>query len=70
MEAIKFVVLSLKARVACALFGVVASIALLSALFVVFAAASGELDPVVAAMAPAASSNAVASRAPLKPSPG
>ena len=70
MEAIKFVALSLKARVACAVFGVVASVSLLSALFVVFASASAGLDPVVAATAPAASSNAVASRSPLKQVPG
>ena len=57
---------SLKARLAGAVFGLVCSLASLSAVFAVFAEASGELDPLVAKVKAAPSASAVASKMPTK----
>ncbi len=53
MESLKFSLRSLKSRLAGAVFGVVSSLALFAAVVVLFASASGELDPVVARLKPA-----------------
>ncbi|WP_395699915.1 hypothetical protein [Aquabacterium sp.] len=68
METLKFSLLSLKARLAGAVFGVVSSLAVFAAVVVLFASASGETDPVLAKLKPApAASEALgklASRSP------
>ena len=57
---------SMRARVAVAVFGLVCSMASMSAVFVMFATASGELDPVQARMKAAPSASEVASKVPAK----
>ena len=66
MQSSKFKSRSLRARVAGAVFGLVCSVASLSAVFVVFASASGELDPVLAKVKAAPSASEVASKVPGK----
>jgi len=66
MQSSKFKPGSLRARAAGAVFGLVCSVASLSAVFVVFASASGELDPALAKMKAAPSASEVASKVPAK----
>ena len=70
MQSFKFKLISLKARVAGAVFGLICSLASLSAVIAVFASASGELDPVLARIRAAPSASEVASKVPAKPVPG
>jgi hypothetical protein len=56
-----------KARVAGAAFGLVCSVASLSAVFAVFASASGELDPLLVKVKAAPSASEVAGKVPAKP---
>jgi hypothetical protein len=65
MSSFSFKLLSLRARLKGAVFGVVASVASLSAVVVMFASASGELEPVLARLKPEPSASAaVAIKAP------
>lgn len=58
---------SMKARMAGAAFGAVAALSMFAAVVITFAAASGELDPVVAMLQPGSrSAEAVVSLAKLK----
>jgi hypothetical protein len=57
---------SMRARVVVAVFGLVCSLASMSAVFVVFASASDELHPAQAKMKAAASASEVASKVPVK----
>ena len=57
---------SWRARVVGAVFGLMCSVASLSAVFAVFAEASGELDPLLAKVKAAPSASEVASKAPAK----
>ena len=58
--------LSLQRRLAGAAIALVCSLSILSSVFVAFAAASGELDPLLASLKPAAAASAVAGKAPAK----
>jgi uncharacterized membrane protein YjjP (DUF1212 family) len=69
MQAFKFNLLSLRARLACAVFALVASLAWMAATVAVFASASGELDPLLAKLQTAPAGSAVAAKASAKPSP-
>jgi hypothetical protein len=66
MQSFKFELLSLRARLAGAVFAVVCSLAVIAAVFVVFASASGELDPLLARIKAAPPASAVVSAAPVK----
>jgi hypothetical protein len=57
---------SARARVVVAVFGLVCSVATMSAVFLVFASASSELDPVQAKTKAAPSASEVASKVPVK----
>jgi hypothetical protein len=67
MQSSKFVLSSLRARLAGAVFGLVCSLSVLAAVFGVFASASGELDPAWAKLKAAPSASEVASKVPAKP---
>lgn len=56
-----------KARAVGAVFGLVCSFSSLAAVFLMFASASGELDPALAKLKAAASASEVASKAPARP---
>jgi hypothetical protein len=66
MQPFKFELISFRARLAGAVFAVVCSVASFAAVFVVFASASGELDPVLARIKAAPPASAVVSAAPVK----
>lgn len=66
MHPFKFRLSSVKARVASAAFGLVSSVASLSAVFLMFASASGELDLALASLTAARSASAVAGKAPAR----
>jgi hypothetical protein len=66
MQSLKFELVSLRARLAVAVFALVCSVACLAAVFAVFASASGELDPLLAKMKAAPPASAVVSAAPVK----
>jgi hypothetical protein len=66
MQSSEFRLSSLKARLASAVFGLVCSVASLSAVFAMYASASGELDPVLAKFKAAPSASEVASKLPVK----
>jgi len=70
MQSSKFESLSLRAKLAGAVFGLVASLSSLAAVLLVFASASGEPDLLQAKRKPAPVASAVASKAPAKPLPG
>jgi hypothetical protein len=70
MHSLKFELRPPKARLAAAVFALVCSLACLSAVLVVFASSSGELDPLLAKVKPAPAASAVADKAPVKPAPG
>jgi hypothetical protein len=70
MQSFKFKLLSWRARAVGAVFGLVCSLASLAAVLMVFASASGELDPLLAKMKAAPSASEVASKVPAKPVPG
>jgi len=71
MQSVKFEPLSSRAKVAGAVFALVLSLASLSFVVVLFASASGELDPLVAKLNSEASSHTVAAKQrPAKPAPG
>jgi len=72
MQSFKFALISLRPRLAAAVFALVASVSSLAAFFAVFASASGELDPLLAKTraAPAASSVALKAPAPARRVPG
>ena len=57
---------SFRSRAFGVMFGVVSSLSVLSAVVVVFASASGELDPVVARLKAAPAASGVASKEPVK----
>ena len=67
MQSFRFERLSLRERLASAVFALVASLASLAAVLAVFASASGELDPLLAKSKAAPVASAVASKAPVKP---
>ncbi len=67
MQLLKFRLVSLKARLAGAVVGLVCSFASLAAVFATFASASGELDPALARFKAAPSASEVASKVPVKP---
>ena len=68
MQSFKFALISWRARLAGAVFALVASLSSLAAVFAIFASASGELDPLLAKIraAPAASAVAVEAPAPAR----
>ena len=66
MQSFKFELISLRARLACAVFALVSGLASLAVVFLVFASASGELDPLLAKLKAAPSASAVVSAAPVK----
>ena len=66
MQSLKFELISLRARLAVAVFALVCSVASLAAVFAVFASASGELDPLLAKIKAAPPASAVVSKAPVK----
>jgi hypothetical protein len=70
MQSFKFELLSLRARLAAAVVGLLGSLFSLVGVLAVFASASGEADVVLAKRKPAPVASAVASRAPAKPAPG
>jgi len=59
--------LSLRARVAAAVFGLACSCVTFASVVLAFASASGELDPLVARMKASPAASEVASRQPAKP---
>jgi len=67
MKSSKFVLSSLRARLAGAVFGLVCSVSVLAAVFGIFASASGELEPVLAKLKAAPSASEVTSKVPVKP---
>ena len=67
MQSFKFKLISFRARVAGAVFGLVCSLASLAAVLAVFASASGELDPLLVKIKAAPSASEVASKVPAKP---
>jgi hypothetical protein len=67
MKSFKFSLLSLRARLASAAFALVASFASLSAVFLSFALASGELEPALAKFKAEPKAGAVAQKAASKP---
>src|SRR5262245_20693640 len=69
MERVKFALLSLRHRLAGAVFALVASLSVLAAVFAVFASAYGELDPRVANVHAAPAASAVAAQAAVKAAP-
>jgi hypothetical protein len=70
MNSLEFRLSSLKARAAGAVFGLVCSFASLAAVFLAFASATGELDPVLARLKAAPSASEVAAKPPPRPVPG
>jgi len=64
MQSFQFALISLRARVAGAVFALVASLSSLAAVFAVFASASGELDPLLAKIRAAPPASAVVVKAP------
>ena len=70
MQSSNFESLSLRAKLAGAVFGLVASLSSLAAVLLVFASASGEPGVLQAKNKPAPVASAVASKAPAKPVPG
>lgn len=66
MKSSKFALSSKRARWVGAVFAVVASLSSLAAVFVVFASASGELEPVLAKVKAAPAASAVAAKAPVQ----
>ena len=66
MQAFQFKFISWRTRAVCAAFALVASLATLSAVFVVFASASGELGPLEAKIKAEPAASAVASKALVK----
>ncbi len=69
MKAFKFSLLSLRARLAGAVFALVASLSSLAAAVAVLASGSGELDPLLVRFQTAPAASAVAAKAPAKPAP-
>jgi len=69
MESFKYRLLSLRARLAGAVFALVASLSSLAAAVAVLASGSGELDPLLAKAQPAPPASGVAAKAPGKPAP-
>jgi hypothetical protein len=69
MKACKFSLLSLRARLAGAVFALVASLSSLAAAVAVLASGSGELDPLLVRFQSAPAASAVAAKAPVKPAP-
>ncbi len=67
MQAFKFALISLRARLASAVFALVCGLASVAAVVVIFASASGELDPLLAKVKAAPAASAVAHKAPAKP---
>jgi hypothetical protein len=70
MRSFEFALLSKPGRWAGVLFALVSALACLSAVLVVFASASGELDPVLARVQSAKAASAVAAKAPARPARG
>lgn len=67
MKSFNFVLSSLRARLASAVFGLVCSLSVLAAVLGVFASASGELQPLSAKLKAAPSASEVASKLPARP---
>ncbi len=66
MQSSKFELLSSRARLAGAIFALICSLASIAAVIVIFASASGELDPLLAKLMPGPAASAVAAEAPLQ----